>query len=98
MSKHNIVNPMNGNFYLEEFAWKCVWLELGRLSQYVGPHYTRLKARKLIRQARRRESQLTFRGRRTEWTAMVENWYRQEQEQQERIALSTEKLEERTAQ
>jgi len=40
---------------LEEFAWRCEWLECGRLDQYTTAFYTLKKVRELTRRAKKNE-------------------------------------------
>lgn len=59
----------------EEFAWRSLWLECGRLSQYVHFSYTHKETRSLIRRAKKNE---LWRGpffEKSEWAGMIRNWY-----------------------
>lgn len=60
---------------LEEFAYRCRWLEHIRLRAYLSEPYARLHLRGVLRACRRGDSGLLRRGQRTAWTAMVESWY-----------------------
>jgi hypothetical protein len=60
---------------LEEFAWRCLWLECGRLSQYVHFSYTLANIRELKRRAKRDELWLAPHFDKSEWAGMVRNWY-----------------------
>lgn len=60
----------------EEFAWRCLWLECGRISQYYAFHYTLKKVRELKRRAKRGELWQKPYFERSEWAAMVRAWYR----------------------
>ncbi len=57
---------------LEEFAAKCMWEEHMRLSQHVSEFETRKHFRKTMIRVKRSDLGLYPR---TEWTAMVEDWY-----------------------
>lgn len=60
----------------EEFAWQCLWLECGRLDQYVASSYTLKKVRELKRRAIRGELWAGPHGDKSEWAGMVRNWYK----------------------
>ncbi len=59
----------------EEFAWRCLWIECGRLDQYVHFSYTRKKVRELTRRAKRGELWQAPHFEKSEWAAMVRHWY-----------------------
>lgn len=61
---------------LQDFACKCVWLEHMRLSNYIDDISATAHFRKTLSRMKRGEDCLLKNGKRTEWTAMVENWYR----------------------
>jgi len=63
---------------LEEFAAKCMWEEHMRLSQYMSEYETRKRFRKTIARIKRGDLGLSPRS---EWTTMVEGWYRIHQTQ-----------------
>ena len=58
---------------LEEFAARCLWYEHMRLSRIISEHESRKHFRKTMAQIKRGDLGLLPR---TEWTAMVEGWYR----------------------
>jgi hypothetical protein len=60
---------------LEEFAWRLLWLECGRMDQYVGSFYTRDTVRKLTRRAKRGELWRKPYFDQSEWAGMVRRWY-----------------------
>ena len=60
---------------LDEFAWRCMWLECGRLDQYVHFTYTRKKVRELKRMAKQNAVWPGPHGDHSEWAGMVRNWY-----------------------
>lgn len=61
----------------EEFAWRCLWLECGRLSEFVAFPYTLKTVRELKRRAKRNELWQGPYFERSEWAGMVRNWYNQ---------------------
>lgn len=60
---------------LEDFAVRCLYLECGRLHQYLSEYESRKLLRRTIARVKRGQIGLTPR---TQWTAMVENWYQLE--------------------
>lgn len=60
----------------EEFAWRALWLECGRLSQFVASSYTLKKVRELKRRAKRGELWAGPYGDRSEWANIVRSWYK----------------------
>jgi hypothetical protein len=60
---------------LEDFAARCLWLEHIRLRQYISEFEAQKHFKKTLRRVKRGDLGLEPR---TEWTAMVERWYRQE--------------------
>jgi len=62
---------------LEEFAFRELWLEHMRLSQFVGEHEAKKHFRQTLSRCRCGDNGLLRKdGTRSEWTAMIENWYR----------------------
>ena len=59
----------------EEFSWRCLWLEYGRLSQYVHFNYTHKKVRELTRRAKKNELWQGPFFEKSEWAGMVREWY-----------------------
>ena len=59
----------------EEFAWRRLWLECGRLDQYAGTYGTRLKVRQLVRRAKKNELWQGPYFEKSEWAAMIRGWY-----------------------
>lgn len=59
----------------EEFVWRSLWLDIGRMDQYVSPFYTRKAVRKLIKRAKREELWEGPFFEKSEWAGMVQNWY-----------------------
>ena len=59
----------------EEFAWRCLWIECGRMSQHVAERYTLQKVRELKRRAKRGELWQRPYFDRSEWAGMVQRWY-----------------------
>lgn len=59
----------------EEFAWRCLWLECGRLSEHIHFMYTRKTVRKLIRRAKRNELWQRPYFEESAWAGMVRRWY-----------------------
>ena len=59
----------------EEFAWRCLWTECGRLSQYVHFSYTLNKVQDLKRRAKRNELWQGPFFEKSEWAGMVRSWY-----------------------
>ena len=60
---------------LEDFAWRCLWLECGRLNQYAGAYGTRRSVRQLTRRAKRNELWQGPYFEKSEWAGMVRGWY-----------------------
>jgi hypothetical protein len=58
---------------LEEFAAQSLWFEHMRLSNFISEHEVCKHFRKTINKIKRGDLGLAPRS---EWTAMVENWYR----------------------
>lgn len=62
----------------EEFAWRCLWVEIGRLWEYGSRDYNLRKIRKLKRGIKRGDTPFPGKfGDRSEWAGMVRNWYTQ---------------------
>lgn len=62
---------------LEEFAFRCLWEEHMRLSQFIGEYEGDKHFRKTLNRCKRGDNGLLRKdGSRSEWTAMVERWYR----------------------
>lgn len=68
---HAVKQPLS----FDEFAWRCLWLEIGRLSRYVAPYYTHQSTRKLIRRAKLNVLWNGPYGDRSEWGRTVRTWY-----------------------
>ena len=63
------------NLTFEEFAWRCLWFECGRMSQHVHFSYTLKNVRELKRRAKHGE---LWRGpffEKSAWAGMVRDWY-----------------------
>lgn len=60
---------------LEEFSWRCLWLECGNLAQHVAPCHTRAKVRELRRRAAKGELWQAPYFDKSEWAGMVRGWY-----------------------
>jgi hypothetical protein len=60
---------------LEEFTWRCLWIECGRLHDSVGFLYARNKVRKLVRRAKNNQVWEGPFFEKSEWAAMVRGWY-----------------------
>lgn len=71
---------------LEDYAYRVRWLEQARTIGYLSPTEQRKAWRKLITKCANNDSGLLRDGVRTEWTAMVEGWYRQEYPQATTLA------------
>lgn len=62
---------------LEEFAFRVLWLEHMRLSQFISEHEAQKHFRKTLAQCRRGDNMLLQKdGTRSEWTVIVEARYR----------------------
>jgi hypothetical protein len=59
----------------EEFAWRCLWLECGRIAQYCSDSYMPAKVRELKRRAKQSELWQPPFFDHSEWAAMVRIWY-----------------------
>ena len=66
---------MKQQLTLEEFAWRCLWLECGRLDLYVPSSYTRQGIRRLIQRADRNELWQPPYFEKSEWAGMIRSWY-----------------------
>jgi hypothetical protein len=60
---------------LEEFAWRCLWIECGRMSEYVYFSYTLKKVRELKRRAKKNELWKGPYFEKSDWAGTVRNWY-----------------------
>lgn len=60
---------------LEEFAAKCLWEEYMRLFPMLGEYYAKRHFKNVLRRIRRADYGLERNGHKTEWGAMVDNWY-----------------------
>ena len=61
----------------EEFAWKTVYLEGVRLSNFICESEVRKYFIKAIRRAKKEQLWTGPYGDKSEWAGMVRNWYRQ---------------------
>ena len=60
---------------LEEFAWRCLWLECGKIAQYCPDSYMLAKVRELKRRAKQSELWQPPYFEKSEWAGMIRNWY-----------------------
>jgi hypothetical protein len=60
---------------LEEFAWRCLWLECARLDQYAGVYGTRQTVRRLIQRSKKNELWQPPYFEKSEWAGLIRNWY-----------------------
>jgi len=61
---------------LDEYAWRCLWIEYGRHWDHTSQYYNLREIRKLKRAAKRRDSPFPGKfGDRSEWAGMVRRWY-----------------------
>lgn len=59
----------------EEFAWRCLWLECGRLSEFSPEAYVIQKVHQLKRRAKQNELWQGPWFEHSEWAGMIHNWY-----------------------